>query len=191
MNNFVLKNYCSINLNFIVYINNLYKNFINKSLNKFPIVEISKEHLLESQCISLQLQKYWNNILLEKNILDSDIDFWLEEKFNYRNLFNLTEDNYIIYEKIKELFESWFWGTGYLLLNKFSEQYVEDYYKKFIELIKKTGYKFSSDLIGIQVIYDNVPSDWETITKDLFIICPNDKLPNAKKIFQSLTQFSL
>lgn len=186
MSDFYLGNKCSINLNFIMYIRNIYRNSEKRTVGIFPYLDIDAKYLLDETEAQEKLKQLWNQMFQLNEILENDMGLWVEKRFKYEDLFRINNDNYKIYEQIKNGFESWYWGTGSSLCDRFSEYHVEDYYNKFCDTFEKLSIKPPNRLIVLQVIYDTIPEGWCTVNKNMIVICPKDKLPKVEDVVEKM-----
>ncbi|AWI07791.1 hypothetical protein B9W14_16000 [Clostridium drakei] len=184
MNDFYLANAASINLNFVIYIQNLYENY-NKShetIDKFPWLPLNKEGLLNVSDFQIRAKQVWSMIFNSDNLYEYDIDYWSNNKFSFDKLFKDTSIGVELYKIVKRSFRSWYWETGYRMCTIFfSDCLVEDYYNKLINLSKIKNSEFKTNKFYLQVVYDIPPNEWSLKNENMIIISPQIQLPTAEE----------
>jgi hypothetical protein len=184
MNNFYLANAASINLNFVIYIQNLYENY-NKSdetNDKFPWLPLDKDGLLNIIDFQIKTKEVWSMIFNSDDLYENDMDYWSNNKFSFDKLFKDNSIGVELYKSVKRSFRSWYWGTGYRMCTTiFSDCLVEEYYNKLINLVKIKNSKFKTNKFYLQAVYDIPPNEWNLKNENMIIISPQIQLPTAEE----------
>ena len=189
INDFILINSNSINLNFIIYIKNLYL-YNNKSSYKFPKLPLNENIFLNISEFENQCRFLWKNIFdsisSASDVNKTDFFFWTKNKFPFLNLFQLNDISNDSYNNIiKKSFESWYWGTGNYMCNSFSDKILKSYYNEILYLASCEKIQLR-DTFYLQMIYDEPLKNWQYKTEKMLIISPNN-LASPKEIFDIIT----
>jgi len=184
MNDFYLANACSINLNFLIYIKNLYENYntLSETHNKFPWLPLDQEAFLNDSDIKIKIKELWSIIFNCDNLNENDINYWITNEFQFLDLFQANLIGVESYKKVKKSFECWYWGVGVKMFDIFSDCLVEDYYNKLISTVKLKDLQLKDIKFYLQVIYDTLPKEWELKNKNMIIISPQTELPTIEDI---------
>lgn len=193
----------SINLNFLVYVSNMYFNKYNTSLSekKFPYLPISNEGFLEKEELSYCISKMWNNFVLGYNPNgDNLFSHWdmlhMQKKDLYRKLFKDNDEGQVRFLEVWNSFIVWWNSQGDYIINSTTDdampiiaEKVKMYYEKDIEQ-SPTG------LFIIQIVYDIIPDGFlkkgagfiiEPLEQFKFFRTSNDKI---SVVAQRLYEFS-
>lgn len=185
MNNFYLANASSINLNFLVYIQNLYENY-NRSTeikNIFPWLPLDRDSLLKESELKIKSKELWSIIFNFNDLYENDIDYWINYKFSFNDLFKDNPAGIEAYRVVKRSFESWYWGIGYKICTTiFSDSLIPDYYDNLVKMAKEKNLKLKDIKFYLQVIYDIPPREWELKNKNMIVISPQIQLPAVEEI---------
>lgn len=186
MSEFCLFNADSINLNFIIYIQNLYKNQIetNTPQIKFPWFPLEKDSLLANNEFESKLEKLWSLIFNYDNLYEviNDLEYWNEDIFEFNNLFKYNSIGVKTYSIVKKSYESWYWGSGNHMLNKFSNQLVEKYYNNLISVAKLKNFMLKDMKFCLQTIYDIPSVNVQLKNKNMIIISSRSNLPTIEDL---------
>lgn len=171
MKEFLFANHCSINLNYVIYLNNLYENLFNPKLDRFPLLDVNLKDMVKEDEVRTFLKESWNEIISLDNLHEVDMDLWINNKYSFEKLFKDNTNGLDTYAKIKNLYESWYWGTGEYLLIKMTDGYVEEKY----DILKN---KFvNKDKIIMEILYDDIPEEWNRNRENYIVITPTQKFP--------------
>lgn len=186
MDTFYLANASSINLNFLIYIQNLYENYnySTETKNIFPWVPLNRESLLNESELRIKAKGLWSTIFNSDDLYENDIDYWINNKFSFSYLFKADSVGVEAYEIVKKSFESWYWGIGYRLCTAiFSDPLVEDYYYKLVKMAKSKNLLLKDVKFYLQVIYDIPPREWQLKNENMIVISPQTQLPTVEELF--------
>jgi len=184
MSKFSLCNVSSINLNFLVYIKNLYENFYKPGeINGFPWFPLEKDALLDSLQFKIKAQKLWPLILNYYNICDceKDLEYWTNDEFLFNNLFKSNCIGVESYKSIKKSYEYWYWGTGNTMCSMFSNDLVLKYYDNLVSNAKLKELVLKDIRFNLQIVYDLPYEGYEYKNKDLIVISPQSDLPTIEE----------
>jgi hypothetical protein len=186
MNDFYLADSCSINLNFLIYIQNLYAN-CNKDCeitSIFPWLPIENSAFINKSDFEIKSKDLWRMIFnsFSSNLCAEDLEYWTNIKFQFSDLFC---SGYGIeqYKNIKKSFEAWYWGSGHGMCGIFSGYLVRQYYDKIVSMAELKGLNLKDTTIYLQVVYDNPPEHWELKNSNMIMVSPNAQLPTIEEIF--------
>lgn len=184
MEKFSLTNASSINLNFLIFIQNLYENYNDplESTKKFPWLPLEKNLLLNHTELKIKIKELWSTIFNYDCLNEKDIEFWANGKFPFEKLFYSNSIGVECYEKIKKSFESWYWGIGYNMCIEFSNVLVEEYYNKLVITANLKNFKLKDNRFYLQVLYDITPEDWDIKNNSMIILSPQKQLPLIEEI---------
>lgn len=188
MNNFFLQNSCSINLNFLIYIHNLYENY-HKShkTSKFPWLPLKETALLDYKEMNMKARNLWTAIFDSYDMNDRvDLEWWINNKFHYYDLFKIDHAGMKLYEDIKKSFESWYWGIGKHMCDIFSHDLVENYYKELVVMTEKKDLQLKNTTFYLQVVYNAPPVSWKNKNEKMIIISPETKRPTVDELYDAL-----
>ncbi|EMS72483.1 hypothetical protein [Ruminiclostridium cellobioparum] len=191
MSNFSLADAFSINLNFIIYIRNLYLNYNSEyeTSNIYPWIPINKDALLNMSDFDIKSKEIWNTIINDFSFISSDLividlEYWVNKKFPFSDLFNSSTCSIEQYQNIKKAFEAWYWGSGNIVTRFFSKDIVINYYDKLINMAESESLKLKDTRIYLQVVYDKPSESWEIKNNNMIVISLNDRLPKEEEIFK-------
>jgi len=184
MNDFYLSNAASVNLNFLIYIQNLYENYNNleEGAPKFPWLPLDKSGLLNNKDFQIKSKKLWLMIFNSNDLYKNDMDYWFKNKFSFNKLFTENSIGVELYKNIDKSFKNWYWSIGYRTCTIFfSDCLVEEYYNKLIDICKLKKLEFKTDKFYLQVVYDVPPNEWVLKNKNMIILSPQMKLPTVEE----------
>jgi len=190
MNNFILANHTSINLNFIIYIKNLYENYNRdiETTNLFPWLPIEKSALIDKKVLDIKIKEVWqvvfNTISTFNNMVEQDIKYWESQSTQFRELFSQNAVGKEAFEIVKKSFESWYWGIGNDICNSFSDNLVEDYYNNLKNIVNEKGVSLISKHFYLQVVFNYPDTNWELKNTNMIIISPTNLLPQTEELFE-------
>jgi|GEM_PF-2879770 len=174
---FSLSNFTSINLNYLIYLLNLYDNCMHSGGYKFPWLDIDGNVFLIPDLIEKLFEELWNNILDSDNIAQNDYEYWESKRFPYISLLADNPNRLSIYEFIKKTFEHWYWGSSNQLCNMFSDNLVERYYYDLLEYAQNKGMELKNQMFYLQTLYNAPRNNWITIKGNIIIVSPDKPLP--------------
>jgi len=155
---FTLCNASSINLNFILYVINIYKNKKSNLTDEF----LSIEELYQI------VPNIWNDMVgkfkpIEGRAPNSSFIYWdkelLKERDSYRILFKDTEEGYKEYLNIWNQYSEWWHNECQVMLNKKMDEFIPTIYELVKnKLISNKGY-LPSDNFAIEIVFSEVPKD--------------------------------
>lgn len=184
MNDFCLANSVSINLNFLIYIHNLYKcqNEQTSSPSIFPWLPLEKDSFIDDKELDIRLKELWSAIFNSDDLYRKDIEHWINGKFLFHELFKSDSLGIKTYQVVKKSFEHWYWGTGYKMCGKFSDCLVEEYYKGLITSAQEKDLRLKGIRFYLQVVYDIPSIGLELKNENSIIISPQFELPTIEDV---------
>jgi len=155
---------------------------------------LEEKILLNDICFDTKAKDLWVTIFdsVSESIINTtdlnkkDYEYWNSNKFDFSSLFSLNYVETDYYEKIKKSFESWYWGVGIRMCNKFSGSIIEKYYFDLIDMGKAKNLPLKDIVFHLQVVYDNPPKEWKLKNENMIIISPQAMLPTVEEIFNLL-----
>ncbi|MBN7772188.1 hypothetical protein [Clostridium aminobutyricum] len=193
MNGFTLANVSSMNLNFLVYVSNLYINHKESQHYRFPWLPIENNVLLSDKEFNWKAKNLWNHIFDEISEfensneelikIDIDINYWENNKFPFNILFNMNLAGTKFCEDIKKSFESWYWGIGTLMNDIFSDDLVKEYYDRLQDMAELNKSKLRDRSFYLQIVYDKPPAGWKLKNENMITLAPNMRLPAIDELF--------
>lgn len=180
---FFLHDNCSLNLNYLIYINNLYKSKFSSDSRCFPWLPLEKSFFLDDETFTERIKNLWNEVLNRIETIPIDIDSWNSDRFNYKSLFNINNENYNI---IKRTYNQWYSGCWQLICSLYSRNIIKWYYERLTETAKKAHIKLIDVEYCIQFVYDVIPNGWAKNAKNTLVICPETQRLKSKDIFEYL-----
>ncbi|CAA7599670.1 Hypothetical protein DEACI_0296 [Acididesulfobacillus acetoxydans] len=130
-------NGASVNLNFPIYVSNMYSNKYNKSplKMKFPYLPISCEGLLEE--VKHRISKMWNDFVADDNPnINSPFAHWDQlhmQKELYRKLFKDNSEGSTRFLEVWNSFIIWWTSQGDYIINLTTDDAVPIIAKKVKE----------------------------------------------------------
>lgn len=179
--NFTLFDCNSINLNFLIYINNLYKNFYkHPEVDSFPWIYLKDADLLCSDEFNIKAKDIWNNAiyLITDNLIDSEI--WETDPYNFKSLFNNAD----IYEYIKRAYNAWFFNSWQLITSLYGRIVINKYYNNILNYVKKNDLYLKNESINLKFVYDKPPLSWDLQNKQSIVVYPEILLTAENDIFK-------
>ncbi|WP_315069255.1 hypothetical protein [uncultured Clostridium sp.] len=167
---FTLSNASSINLNFILYVINMYNEKSNSTgkQDKF----LSMEELYRV------VPSIWNNLIkrftpINGRASNSSFIYWdkelLKQKDLYRTLFKDTEEGHKEYLNIWNQYSRWWYDECQSMINKKTDEFIPTIYNLVKnKLILNKGYLLP-DNFAIEVVFSEIPKDC-LLNGDLFTI---------------------
>lgn len=188
MNEFCLSNCISINLNYLIFISELYEYSKNDNQININFTEelIDKKYFLDKNVFYSKTKKLWEIIYTDPELYSKDIRYWNMDKFQFQNLFRLSKSDINIYEKLKSKFECWFFETCHKMCDDFSSELVLNYYNKLINYSETNNLPLKNINFYLQVVYKLPSKDWIQKNENSIIICPNSELPDDQVLFNIL-----
>lgn len=103
--------------------------------------------------MNMKARNLWTAIFDSYDMNDRvDLEWWINNKFHYYDLFKIDHAGMKLYEVIKKSFEYWCWGISKHMCDIFSHDLVENYYKELVVMtekrlaVKKYNFLFTSGL---------------------------------------------
>lgn len=181
-----LKNKVSYNLNFLLYVNNIYLNAENEKGNFYPWFPITKDGLLDINVFLENGDKLWKEFS-NSNLINNDIALWKKNRFNYSSLFSENEQGAQKLTVIKRSFLSWFENMGYRFVEMNGDRIVHFLYDKIISNNKQLN--FADKDIYIETLYDRIPKQWSINKSNSRILYINvDEDIYSEKYIKNLTK---
>jgi hypothetical protein len=160
-------------------------NHYNSLEQRFPFILLDNTILLSKDEQRTELKNLWNAIINSKDIASKDIEYWMNNKFPFSNLFKQDSNATIFYNYIKKTYEHWYWGTGNCLCSSFSDNLVEQYYHEITSLAVSKKVKLEKEM-HLQIVYNSPPQGWEKYSSNMVIMSPDYPLPTAEEILMNI-----
>lgn len=189
MCSFEIGNSCSVNLNFLLYINNLYSNINNHSdiPTVYPWLPIDHKSLLKQNEFEVLSQDLWFKIFHDIELEKTDLKWWIENKYSFETLFTNDELGNKNYENVKKSFNSWFWTLGQSFCLSLTDSLTETYYNKLTIFASKENMPLPDARLILQTVYHQPPFYWLNRKRNMIIISPYSQfnLPTVEEIYNS------
>ncbi|MEQ6356495.1 hypothetical protein ABNX05_17880 [Lysinibacillus sp. M3] len=183
----ILRNDCSIILNFLVYVSNVYKNYYEYSDEPkvFPFLYLEKNTLLSMDAFIDEISKYWENYIhslhdriIDNEVLTMDINFINKpNSFNYHTLFKNNIEGKETFDQILKSFKVWWFSpyNGYRIGDQLSGDVIPIVWEGIKNKLLTKYSTLPNYNFVLFAIYDNVPFSLQSKGSN-FIIEPLSNL---------------
>lgn len=176
----------SLNLNFVLYIRNLFLSEENEYL--FPWLPIDKDVFLPPKEFNAETEHLWDIIFTSCVDEHTDSIHWNAKNFNFSKLFRSEKDAETNLAVIEKCYSSWFWHNWKVIADLYLRGISEKYYHSITEYGNQNKLTFAEPYLTLQFVYTSPPIDWNWYNHNSIILSLEIDLMQKDQIIEKLKQ---
>lgn len=140
---------------------------------------------------NLRAKKLWNLVLNSYEDDSADFEDWTHNKFPFDSLFQNKAYTEKYLPTIKRSYDVWFNLNWKPLVELYSSQIVERYYKIIADAGKEHHKGYITSSIILEIVYSDIPNDWIWHHDNRLVLSCKSDIINRAEIVEQLKKMCL